>query len=372
MNDNGWGKDPHSSSPPDLDKIITDFFSKLKKHLFSDNGSSDPSSGRHFSWSGFLTILGLIIVIWLASGFYIVKEGNVAVVTQFGKYDKTVLPGIQWHIPYPIQSATKVDIAKVRSFNVGYRENTKNKVLPEALMLTEDENIVDIQFDVQYRLKPEFGFSDGSFSSAAQYLFSAKDPDDAVRQAAESAMREVVGKQSMNKILYQSRVEAAEQVKKLMQQILDRYKVGVDITSVAIQNVQPPEQVQAAFEDAIKAGQDNEKQKNEGNAYASKVIPEAQGQAARMVQSAEGYAATVVGAAKGEASRYSQIVAEYQKAPQVTRDRLYISTMQEIYARTPKVMLDTRNKNNILYLPGSTPQAINPATTQTSVGANHE
>lgn len=352
-----------NQQPPDLDQILSDFIRKIKKTIAPNQPGNLPPASASFSWSRVGFVLAILLLVWGLSGFYIVREGKVAVVTQFGKYHRTVPPGFQWHIPYPIQSAEIVDISKVRSFNVGYRENTRNKILPEALMLTEDENIVDIQFDVQYRLKPELGVED-HYSPAAGYLFSSKNPDDAVRQAAESAMREVVGKQSMNKILYESRVAAALQVKQLMQTILDRYHIGIEITSVAIQNVQPPEQVQAAFEDAIKAGQDNEKQKNEGNAYASKVIPEAQGQASRMIQNAQGYAATVMGKAKGETSRFEQLLAEYSKAPEVTRQRLYIATMEEIYARTPKVMLDTQNKTNILNVPAVPQTSIPAASTQ--------
>lgn len=218
-------------------------------------------------------------------------------------------------------------------------------------MLTEDENIVDVQFDVQYRLKAEMPLETGEYSPAADYIFRLVSPDESVRQAAETAMREVVGKQSMNKILYESRTAAAMDVMKLMQQILDRYQSGIEVTTVAIQNVQPPEQVQAAFEDAIKAGQDNERQKNEGNAYASKVIPEARGQASRMLQDAEGYRATVVGQAQGQAARFESIEKEYAKAPEITRERMYISTLEDVFKNASKVMVDTEGGNNMMYLP---------------------
>ncbi|NLB31019.1 MAG: FtsH protease activity modulator HflK, partial [Alcaligenaceae bacterium] len=250
-----------------------------------------------------------------------------------------------------------VDIANVRAFSVGYRDSSRNKVLAEALMLTEDENIVDLQFDVQYRIKAGVADVDNggidigkALSPAASYLFATADPDESVRQAAETAMREVVGKESMNNILYESRTQAAQDVMRLMQSILDRYNTGIEVITVAIQNVQPPEQVQAAFEDAIKAGQDNERQKNEGQAYASRVIPEAHGRASRFLQSAEGYRARVVGAAIGETERFKQIAAEYTAAPEITRERMYIEAMGDIYSNTSKILLDTAEQQNPLML----------------------
>ncbi|NLY65384.1 MAG: FtsH protease activity modulator HflK [Alcaligenaceae bacterium] len=378
LNDPGWGRGNQNGSgqneppkrpsnqgdgPPDLDQVWADFNNRIKsvfgKNKGGGNGFGKPprNTGGGFNPSpkaarfGIVFIIIVAVLLWLASGFYIVREGQVGVVTQFGKYLKTVQPGFQWHIPRPVQSVELVDISRVRSFSVGYRDNSRNKVLPEALMLTEDENIVDVQFDVQYRLKAQMNLNATEYSPAADYLFRTLGPDEAVRQAAETAMREVVGKQSMNKILYESRTAAAMDVMKLMQHILDRYETGIEVTTVAIQNVQPPEQVQAAFEDAIKAGQDNERQKNEGNAYASKVIPEARGQASRMVQDAEGYRATVVGQAQGQAARFESIEKEYAQAPAITRERMYISTMEEVFANASKVMVDTEGGNNLIYLP---------------------
>ncbi|GFN25385.1 HflK protein [Achromobacter denitrificans] len=280
--------------------------------------------------------------IWLASGFYIVQEGQVAVVTQFGKYKSTSQAGFQWRLPYPIQSHEMVNVSQLRTFEVGFRGGARNKVLPEALMLTTDENIVDMQFVVQYRLR-----ADG----APDYLFMTRDPDESVRQASETAMREVVGKQSMDFVLYEGRTAVATQVQTLMQQILDRYQTGVQVSTVAIQNVQPPEQVQAAFDDAVKAGQDRERQINEGQAYANQVVPLASGQASRMIEQAEGYKAKVVGDAQGNTSRFTSILGEYEKAPAVMRQRMYLESMQEIFTRASKVMVDTKSNNNMLYLP---------------------
>ncbi|MCQ9328632.1 FtsH protease activity modulator HflK [Pelistega suis] len=400
LNDPGWGRgnnqspqhkpenqDPprrpqNNDNPPDLDQVLDDFSKRLKSVFGGGSGGNhrpgnQPLGGgrrqgpspKMFKFGA----VGLAVIaagVWAASGFYIVREGQVGVVTQFGKYHKTVSPGFQWHIPSPIQNVELVDISRVRSFSVGYRDSARNKVLPEALMLTEDENIVDVQFDVQYRLKAGMPDEQGRQSAAADYLFQTVSPDEAVRQAAETAMREIVGKQSMNKILYESRTQAAIDVRQLMQNILDRYRTGIEVITVAIQNVQPPEQVQAAFEDAIKAGQDNERQKNEGHAYASKVIPEARGQASRILQDAEGYKAAIVGQAKGAAERFVSIEKEYANAPAITRERMYISTLEEVYSNASKVMLDTQGGNNMMYLPidkiiEQSSQTVVPATSTT-------
>ena len=383
LNDPGWGKKPQNddgsqepkrpqqdpNSPPDLDQVWSDVENKFKALFGGGNrggaprgpgqGGNKPTMqmSPKFIRHGIIFALIVALLLWLASGFFIIREGQVGVITQFGQYKRTVMPGFQWHIPQPIETVESVDIANVRAFSVGYRDNSRNKVLAEALMLTEDENIVDLQFDVQYRIKAGIvdvengGIKmDKALSPAASYLFATADPDESVRQAAETAMREVVGKESMNNILYESRTQAAQDVMRLMQSILDRYNTGIEVITVAIQNVQPPEQVQAAFEDAIKAGQDNERQKNEGQAYASRVIPEAHGRASRFLQSAEGYRARVVGAAIGETERFKQIAAEYNVAPEITRERMYIEAMGDIYTNTSKVLLDTAEQQNPLML----------------------
>ena len=362
LNDPGWGrggqnqdddsrgKPDQPSGPPDLDEVWRDF-SKRLNGLFGRRGGGRgprmPSGGGLPSLPGpsprfVLLLVVAAILLWLASGFMIVQEGQVAVVTRFGQYVKTLNPGLQWRLPYPIQNHETVNISQLRTFEVGFRGNSRNKVLPEALMLTTDENIVDMQFVVQYRLR-----ADG----APDYLFKMRDPDDAVRQASETAMREIVGRKPMDFVLYSGRTEVASEVQSLAQSILDRYKTGIQISTVAIQNVQPPEQVQAAFDDAVKAGQDRERQINEGNAYASRVIPEAEGQAARMIQESEGYSAQVIGQAQGDTSRFDSIAAEYAKAPGVTRERLYLETMQDILSESAKVMIDAPVGNNMLYLP---------------------
>ena len=213
---------------------------------------------------------------WLASGFYIVDEGRRGVVTRFGKYTETTQPGPRWHLPFPVESVELVNVSQVKTVEVGYRNTPKNKVEREALMLTDDENIVDIQFAVQYTLK-----------SAEDYLFNVRRPDQTVACVAETAMREVVGKAKMDFVLYEGREQIAKSTEKLMQEILDRYKTGIYVQKVTLQNVQPPEQVQAAFDDAVKAGQDRERFRNEGQAYANDVVPKARGNASRLHRGGE-------------------------------------------------------------------------------------
>jgi|LNFM01.1.fsa_nt_gb modulator of FtsH protease HflK len=349
LNDPQWGRRPGGGNqgPPDLDEIWRNLNRKLNRLLGGKGGGNDgggaaggggPSPGAVGGGAGLL--VGLVVVVWLASGFYIVNEGQEGVVLRFGKFVETTQPGPRWHLPYPVESAEVVNVKQVRTVEVGYRNNVKSKVLKEALMLTDDENIVDVQFAVQYVLK-----------SPNDYLFNNRGPDDSVLQAAETAIREIVGRSSMDFVIFEGRAEVAARAQKLMQEILDRYGTGISISKVTMQNAQPPEQVQAAFDDAVKAGQDRERQKNEGEAYANDVIPRARGMAARLIQEAEGYRSRVIEQSQGDASRFRQIVVEYNKAPQVTRDRLYIDAMQQIMSNTSKVLVDQKSGSNLLYLP---------------------
>ncbi len=342
LNDPQWGKRPNQG-PPDLDEIWRDFNRKLAG-LFGGRGGGggdDPKTPDAKTLGGGAgLLLGLILAVWLASGFYIVYEGQTGVVLRFGKLVDTTQPGPRWHLPYPIESAEVVNVKGVRSVEVGYRNNVKSKVLKESLMLTDDENIVDVQFAVQYILK-----------SPTDYLFKNRTPDEAVLQAAESAIREIVGKSSMDFVIFEGRAEVAARAHKLMQEILDRYGIGISISKVTMQNAQPPEQVQASFDDAVKAGQDRERQKNEGQAYANDVVPKAKGMASRLQAEAEGYRQRVIEQAEGDAARFRQVVTEYNKAPQVTRDRLYIEAMQQVMSNTTKVLVDQKGGNNLIYLP---------------------
>ena len=324
------------------DRAAKDVFAEKEKEFRQRFESMKPTfHAPKANGKGILVATVVALGAWAATGFYIVPEGQSGIVTTFGKYTETTQPGFRWHLPYPIQGVEIVDVSSVRTAEIGMPGRVDRE--REALMLTDDENIVDVRFTVQYRIKPGEG--------AMQYLFKSREPNTAVTQAAESAMREVVGRKAMDSVLFESKQEIAEDVKKLMQEMLDRYATGIEVMSVAIQNAQPPQPVQAAFNDAVKAGQDRERQINEGQAYANDVIPKARGMAARLSQEAEGYKARVVETAKGDAVRFKQVLAQYQKAPEVTRDRMYIDTMQQILENTTKVYVDTKSGNNLLYLP---------------------
>ncbi len=346
LNDPQWGKKGggNNDGPPDLDEMWRSFNQKLNSIFGKKGGGGAPSGPSEPSMKqiggGIGLVAALILAIWLASGFYIVDESQRGVVLTFGKYSQTTTAGLRWRLPYPIQTHELVSLTQVRTIEIGYRNNVKTKVLRESLMLTDDENIIDIQFAVQYTLKdPE------------DYLFNNRRPEETVMQAAETAFREIVGKSSMDFALYEGREQIAVSAQKLMQDILDRYKTGVSISKVVMQNAQPPEQVQAAFDDAVKAKQDLERQKNEGQAYFNDVVPKARGSASRLTEEATGYRQRVVANAEGEASRFKQILAEYSKAPQVTRERMYLETMQQIFSSTSKVLVDARSGGNMLFLP---------------------
>ncbi len=287
-------------------------------------------------------IAGIVFVIWMGTGFFIVQEGQQAVITQFGKYKSTVGAGFNWRLPYPIERHELVFVTQIRSADVGRDTVIKSTGLRESAMLTEDENIVEIKFAVQYRL-----------SDARAWLFESKNPSDAVVQAAETAVREVVGKMRMDTALAEERDQIAPRVRALMQTILDRYKVGVEVVGINLQQggVRPPEQVQASFDDVLKAGQERERAKNEAQAYANDVVPRAVGSASRLNEEAAAYKARIVAQAQGDAQRFSSVLAEYQKAPQVTRDRMYLDTMQQIYGNVTKVLVESRQGSNLLYLP---------------------
>jgi modulator of FtsH protease HflK len=340
LNDPNWGK-RGNDGPPDLDELWRRFNQKLTALFGGKGGGGAPQvpGGRQLG-GGLGLLLLLVVLVWLASGFYIVDAPQRGVVLRFGKYLETTQPGPRWHLPWPIESREIVNVSGNRSVEIGYRNNVKSKVLKESLMITDDENIIDIQFAVQYVLKdPE------------DYLFNTRDPDATVMQAAESAIREVVGKSKMDFLLYEGKEQATSSVQKLMQDIMDRYKTGISISRVTMQDSQAPEQVQAAFDDAVKAGQDRERQKNEAQAYANDVIPKARGSASRLMEEAEGYRQSITANAEGEASRFRQVLAEYSKAPQVTRDRLYLDMMQQVLANSSKILVDQKAGGNLLYLP---------------------
>jgi membrane protease subunit HflK len=343
LNDPQWGKrGGGSGGPPDLDEMWRNFNQKLNSLFGRRRGgggdSAEPPGMKQFG--GGIGLVALVVVLaWFASGWYIVVEGQRGVVLTFGKFSEVTNSGLRWRWPFPFQSHEIVNLSSVRTVEVGYRNNVKTRVLKESLMLTDDENIVDIQMAVQYTLK-----------DARDYLFNNRQPDDAVLQAAETALREVIGKSRMDFVLNQGQAVVAKALP-VMQEILDRYKTGIQISNVNIQNAQPPEQVQAAFDDAVKANQDRERLKNDGQSYFNDVVPRAGGVASRLLLEAEGYKQRVIANSEGEASRFRQILVEYNKAPQVTRQRLYIDTIQQILTSTSKVLIDARAGSNLLYLP---------------------
>ncbi len=341
LNDPQWGQ--KGDGPPDLDKLWRQFNEKLGgmfKRGGRGGGSGSGGGNTSVPWAAFALVGGVLALLWLASGFYIVDASQRGVVLRFGRYVETTQPGPRWHLPYPFESVEVVNLSQVRTVEVGYRNNVRSKVPKESLMITDDENIIDIQFAVQYILK-----------SPEDYLFNNRGPDGTVMQAAETAIREVVGKNKMDFVLYEGRSQVAADAHRVMQEILDRYNTGISISKVTMQNAQPPEQVQAAFDDAVKAGQDRERQKNEGQAYANDVIPRARGNASRLMEEANGYRQRLVAMAEGDASRFKQLMTEYNKAPGVTRERLYLETMQQIFSSVSKVVVDQKGGNSLLYLP---------------------
>lgn len=356
LNDPRWGRNPDDDrkaqegrrpgdGPPDLDQMWRDFNARLNR-MFGGRGNNGGDSGGpnrgDMRGAGIgAGVVGVIVgLIWLASGAFIVQEGQVGVVTTFGKFSHSTTPGFNWRWPYPFQAHETVNVSQIRTAEIGYRANVRNKQPQESLMLTDDENIIDIQFAVQYTLK-----------DPVAWLFNNRDQDDTVRQVAETAIREAVGRSKMDFVLYEGREKVATDVQAMIQQITDRYNLGALITNVTMQGVQPPEQVQSAFDDAVRAGQDRARARNEGEAYANQIIPQARGQAFRLMQDAEAYRSMVVENATGNASRFDQVVAAYAQAPAVTRERMYIDTMQQIFTNTTKVMIDSRANNNMLYLP---------------------
>jgi len=343
-------KNANNDGPPDLDELVKDLKSKVNnvfklKPKNTNNGNDSQPPSNNSGDSGIIKPLPIIIVIflvWLATGFYIVDQGSRGVVLTFGENTAITLPGPRWHIPYPIETVEIVNQEQVRTIEVGYRSlgEGATQQLKESLMLTGDENIIDLQFAVQYNLK-----------SVEDFLFNNRSVEGSVRGAAETAIREVVGKSDMDFVLYEGREEIAIKTKSLMQSILDLYQTGINITSVTMQNAQPPQQVQAAFDDAVKAKQDLERQKNEGQAYANDIVPKARGTASRLTAEANGYKISIENEALGNASRFDQILAEYIRAPEVTKKRLFLETQEQIMSTVSKIIIDQKGSNSLLYLP---------------------
>lgn len=368
----GGNRDPWSGGgnqgPPDLDEILRKAKQRLSG-LFGGNGGSGGSggSGGGFSTTGAAVLIAIALIAWLASGFYTVDEGWRGVVTRFGKHVATTDPGPHWHLPYPISTVQRVHVDERRSINIGFENmgSSSRSVPTEALMLTQDENIVSVQMTVQYQV-----------GDPATYLFNFVDPRQTLKEITESAVREVVGKRTIDDVLatedlgtvgdsgggtadntktaqvaVQASGDIAAATRKLVEDIVKRYNVGVQIETVNIQKIQPPDQVQDAFYDAIKAREDKARLINEAEAYRNEILPKAQGQAARIKEDAQGYKAQVVADAQGDTSRFSQLATEYEKAPDVTRERLYLETMQDVLSASGKVLVGSDSGKPLMYLP---------------------
>jgi modulator of FtsH protease HflK len=341
----GFGQ-KNNEGPPDLDQVLRDLSQKIN-NLFGNskgsggfNSNNRPTDNKDFSVP-IAPIFAIIIAIWLATGFYIVDQGSLGVVQRFGKYTTNTQPGPRWHWPFPIESVTVVNMEQVRRLEVGYRSSSegagsKTKVPREALMLTEDENIIDMQVAVQYKLK-----------NAKDYVFNNRDTDKSVMSAAETAIREIVGKSKLDDLLQKGLPDTSAR----MQAILDSYNTGILITSVSRQKGAAPEQVKEAFDDVNRANQDYQRQINLGQAYANDVIPKARGNASRLAAEAAGYKLKVESEATGNASRFEQILTQYNKAPEVTRQRLYLDAQEQIMSSTSKIIVDQKGGNSMLYLP---------------------
>lgn len=324
-------KDPWSGGdqqPPDLDEVFRNLKGKIRG-IFGGGGNSGSRSGGGGGGAGIGIILALIAIVWLGfSSIYIIDEPEQGVVLRFGKYVKTMDPGLNITFPPPIDEVYRVDVEQVRS------------VSTDGAMLSRDENIVIVDMAVQYRVK-----------DANDFLFQVNEPEETLEQAAESAMRQVIGDNNMDEVLLSGRAEIAAEIRTILQTILDSYRTGLELTAVNLQDVRPPPQVKDAFDDAITAREDKERVQNEASAYANTIIPEARGEAARILEDAEAYRQSVIAQAEGAAARFTLLLREYQAAPEVTRQRLYLETVEEVLARTPKVLMDAADGNNVMYLP---------------------
>ncbi len=343
-----WGNRNNQDGPPDLDEIVKNLQKKFSSFFgggkSNGNDTGAGGGGKSFGIIGVLIVLVVLAGIWLATGFYTVQQGETAVILRFGKFLETTSAGLHWHLPAPIEVKIIVNTEKVHTVEVGYRtmsNNSRQTVQRESLMLTEDENIIDIAFAVQYRI-----------SDPNRFLFNVSgNKDVVVRSATEAAVRETVGKTSMDDVITSGRSIVATKTRNILQRMLDLYKSGIEVVAVDMQHALPPEEVKAAFDDAVKAREDEVRYKNEAEAYSNDVIPRARGRAARIIQESEAYKATIIAQAKGEASRFTSILKEFSIAPKVTRERMYIDTIEKVLTGSNLIMIDQKNSNNIMYLP---------------------
>ena len=342
-NKDPWGSRRRGASSGDINQLIANLRDKLSGLFGGRGGGSGGNGGAAAGGIGAGLIAIVAVVLWLLSGFYIVNQGERGVVLRFGQKAYITEAGLRWRLPYPIERVEKVNVDKVSTIEIGYRSNPRtsgrSKEPKEALMLTEDENIIDIEFAIQYRI-----------SNAADYVFNVRDPDGTIGQATESSVREVIGRSKLDYV-FENRKDVEQNVREGLQKILDSYQLGIQIAAVEMQRAQPPEEVKAAFDDAVRAREDRERLKNEAEAYVNDILPRARGGAARIVQEAEGYKASTIARAEGDAQRFTRIATEYVKVPAVTRERLYIETMEQVLSNTTTIFIDQKAGNNLLYLP---------------------
>jgi modulator of FtsH protease HflK len=339
----GPGKD---QGPPDLDEVLRKFQDRVRRMFGGQpprRGDGEDGGGGGGSTIGIGLLVAILVVVWLLSGIYIVNEGNRGVVLRFGEHVGISTPGIHWRIPYPIDEVRMVNVETVRTAEIGYEVVAGGRTrerLNEALMLTQDENIVNVQLAVHFQV-----------SDPVQYLFKFREPDATMKALSESAIREMVGKRQLDFVLTEGREEVAASAHELIQSVLDEYQAGLQVNRVAVQDVQPPEEVQGSFADAIRAREDEQRFINEARAYRNEVLPGAQGQAARVLEEAEGYRARVVAQAEGEGARFVALLNEYRREPEVMRERLYLDALEQVLQRTTKIMIDVENGQPLMYLP---------------------
>ena len=338
-NQNPWGG--NKQTPPELEEVIKDFKNKFNTRF--GGGSSGKGGLSKTARGSFKYFIILAVLLWLLSGIYIIDPAERGVVLRFGAFQSSTSQGPHWHIPYPIETVYKVNVERIRAAEIGFR-NIQNSsysgaVSSESLMLTKDENMVDVKLAVQYKI-----------ADAQAYLFNVFNPELTLSHVVQSVIRQVVGDNTMDHVLTTGREQVAQEVKSHSQNLLNEYKTGLLITAVTMQDAQPPVQVKAAFDDVVKAREDEQRYINEAKAYANDIVPKARGASQRIMAEAEAYKSQIVSKSEGEAYRFTKILTEYLKAPVVTKERLYRETLEEVLGSTSKVIVDS-NSNSLMYLP---------------------
>jgi len=348
QNQNPWGNRGNgggNQTPPDLDEVIRRLQERFGGFFGGSGGGTGGSGGAPGLSKGLISgVLAAVLLFWGATGFYMVAADEEAVILRFGKHVATKGPGLNWAIPYPVETVEKLPVTRVQRLEIGFRQfadGAIRKRTNESLMLTKDENIVDISFIIQYKIK-----------SVEDILFNIDSATKTVRDVGESAIREIIGRTLIDDVLTDKKAEVESETQTLIQQILDGYQAGISVSTVKLVDVQPPERVIKEFKDVASAREDRERAKNEAQAYANDIIPNARGEGKKMVLDAEAYAKEVVERAKGEADRFESVLTAYRQAPEVTRKRLYMDTMEDVLSRAEKIIIDGAVAGSVLpYLP---------------------